>query len=111
MKIYYKFDAQGYFLPGEDVIVSVGGENPIGNYTEKPPMLNGKGMYKPRFVAGEWVEEGQAPEPQPVEPTVDEKVSALERDNQLLRLQNDVLADQYQFLEDVVTEMIVTTMP
>lgn len=73
---------------------------------EQPPSY-----YKARWQDGEWVEAGQAPEPQPVEPTVDEKVLALERDNQMLRLQNQALADQYQFLEDVVTEMIVTTMP
>lgn len=73
---------------------------------EQPPSF-----YKARWQDGEWVEAGQVPEAQSKQPTVDEKVSALERENRMLRLQNETIANQYQFLEDVITEMIVSTLP
>lgn len=40
-----------------------------------------------------------------------ERVAELEKDNRLLKLQNEAHTTNYQFIEDVVTELILTTMP
>ncbi|WP_214780994.1 hypothetical protein [Exiguobacterium sp. S3] len=40
-----------------------------------------------------------------------ERVAELEAENKLLKLQSEAHATNYQFLEDVVTELIITTMP
>lgn len=44
-------------------------------YVEEAPP---QGLYLPRYLNGMWVEGGQAPEPQPHEPTTDERLSTLE---------------------------------
>ena len=68
-------------------------------------------FYKPKWDGEKWVEIGQRPESGPPEMLIEEKLATLERENRMLFLKNDTLADQYQFLEDVITEMIVTTLP
>ena len=44
-------------------------------YVEEAPP---QGLYFPRWTGTEWVEGGTAPEPQPHEPTTDERLSTLE---------------------------------
>lgn len=108
MKLLYRVDENGYYIPGEDYFA----EKPDANSTDVPPIdPEGRGMYKPRLVDGGWVDEGLPPKPQPIMPTIEDKVAALERENRMLRLQNETIANQYQFLEDVITEMIVSTLP
>lgn len=104
MKLLYRFDEKGYYIPGEDYI----GQNPVGNSTDIPPIdPEGRGMYKPRFVDGKWVEEGAPPVVQTPQLTLEEKITALEKDNKTLRLQISAAVEQNQFLEDVVTEIIL----
>lgn len=49
--------------------------------------------------------------PIPKDKPFSERLKDMERKNQLLQLQNQAQTTQYQFLEDVVTELILTTMP
>ena len=44
-------------------------------YVEEAPP---QGLYLPRYLNGVWVEGGQAPEPVPADPTVDERLDSLE---------------------------------
>jgi hypothetical protein len=44
-------------------------------YVEEAPP---QGLYLPRYLNGVWAEGGQAPEPQPHEPTTDERLDSLE---------------------------------
>ena len=44
-------------------------------YVEEAPP---QGLYLPRYMNGVWVEGGQAPEPVPADPTVDERLDSLE---------------------------------
>lgn len=44
-------------------------------YIEEAPQ---QGFYLPRYLNGAWVEGGTAPEPQPHDPTVDERLDSLE---------------------------------
>lgn len=39
-----------------------------------------QGFYRPKWNGNEWVEGGQAPEPQPSEPTLEERVAQVETD-------------------------------
>lgn len=48
---------------------------------------------------------------QPPDKPFSERLKDMERKNQMLQLQNQTQTTQYQFLEDVVTELILTTMP
>lgn len=38
-----------------------------------------------------------------------ERLESLEKENHMLKMQNNALSDQYQFLESVVTEIIMKT--
>lgn len=49
------------------------------------------------------------PEAAPVDKPFSERIAELEHDNKRLRLQNEAHTTQYQFLEDVVTELILKT--
>ena len=49
------------------------------------------------------------PEAAPVDKPFSERSAELEHDNKRLRLQNEAHTTQYQFLEDVVTELILKT--
>lgn len=44
-------------------------------YVEEAPP---QGLYLPRYLNGVWVEGGQAPDPVPHDPTVDERLDSLE---------------------------------
>ena len=68
----YRVDENGYFV--EDVILEEGEEIPSDCVTERPPQP----CWKPRWTGTEWVEEGEPPEPQPKEPTLEERLEALE---------------------------------
>lgn len=65
-----------------------------------------------KVVAGEikWQPFNPAPS-QPPDKPFSERLKDMERKNQMLQLQNQAQTTQYQFLEDVVTELILTTMP
>lgn len=98
MKLMYRLSSSGYYIPGEDFYAEFVGDN----CTDIPPLDEyGRGMYKPRFVDGKWIEEGQAPEQRPQPPTTDEKVAALEQ-------QNEQLKNSVAFLEDMI---VILTMP
>lgn len=98
MRLMYKLNSSGYYIPGEDFYAESVGEN----CTDIPPLDgDGRGMYKPRFVDGEWVEEGRAPEIEPSPPTIEEKISKLEEENE--QLKNSVA-----FMEDMI---VILTMP
>lgn len=98
MRLMYRVDRNGYYIPGEDFF----SEHVEANSTDVPPLdSEGRGMYNPRFVEGVWVEEGQAPELEPQPPTTDEKVAALEQ-------QNEQLKNSVAFLEDMI---VILTMP
>lgn len=138
MKQVYRIDDDGYYIEPHiiyprikeretEVTPETFEEEEEDNVTSKPyVMIEKYELYdvpddcvemKPpsyfcaRWLGDEWMETGTLPETLPQPPTLDEKVATLERDNRLLRLQNDTLSDQYQFLEDVITEMIVATLP
>lgn len=49
-----------------------------------------QGFYLPKWNGTEWVEGGQAPEPQPTEPTLEERLSVVEDDTEAIAI---VLAD------------------
>lgn len=52
MKIIYKYDSNGNYVPGGDLVLDDGAEIPA-SYTDKPlPIPN----WKPVFVYGEWDE-------------------------------------------------------
>ena len=51
------------------------------------------------------------PEALPVEKPFSERIEELEQENQILTLRNEANATNYEFLEDVVTELILTTLP
>ena len=70
--------------------------------TQRPvAVIDGKIKWKPIDVAL----------PIPDDKPFSERLRDMERKNQLLQLQNQAQTTQYQFLEDVVTELILTTMP
>ena len=52
-----------------------------------------------------------APETPAEDKPFSERVAELEKENRLLKLQNEAHTTNYQFIEDVVTELILTTMP
>lgn len=52
-----------------------------------------------------------APETPAEDKPFSERVNELEAENKLLKLQSEAHTTNYQFLEDVVTELIITTMP
>lgn len=52
-----------------------------------------------------------APETPAEDKPFSERVAELESENKLLKLQSEAHTTNYQFLEDVVTELIITTMP
>lgn len=52
-----------------------------------------------------------APETPAEDKPFSERVKELEAENKLLKLQSEAHTTNYQFLEDVVTELILTTMP
>lgn len=52
-----------------------------------------------------------APETPAEDKPFSERVAELEAENKLLKLQSEAHTTNYQFLEDVVTELIITTMP
>ncbi|KAB2860964.1 MAG: hypothetical protein F9K39_14375 [Exiguobacterium chiriqhucha] len=103
-KIGFKYDKEGYFVEPIELF-----NDDIPEYVTIEPWQ--EPCVKPRFVDGVWTDAGHLPEPLPNELTVTEKLATMERDNRMLRLKNDILANQYQFLEDVITEMIVATLP
>lgn len=74
MKQFYRMDPQGYYLPGLDYLAEYAEE---GSTEVAPVTEEGKGMYKARFVSGEWIDEGTAPPPIPQEPTVPEEIDSL----------------------------------
>ena len=49
-----------------------------------------QGFYQPKWSGTEWVEGGQAPEPQPSEPTLEERLAVVEDDTEAIAI---VLAD------------------
>lgn len=51
------------------------------------------------------------PEAAPTDKAFSERLAELEHENKRLRLQNEAHTTQYQFLEDVVTELILTSLP
>ena len=52
-----------------------------------------------------------APEAEPISKPFSERVEELEQENKMLKLQNEAHTTNYDFLEDVVTEVILNTMP
>jgi hypothetical protein len=104
MKQVYKIDIDGYYL--EPVIIGDEEKLPDDCVYEQPPSF-----YKAKWQYGEWLEDGQAPVTDPAKPSLEDKIALLEKENELLKLQNKNLADQYEFLEDVVEELIIVTMP
>ena len=49
-----------------------------------------QGFYHPKWNGTEWVEGGQAPEPTPTEPTLEERLAVVEDDTEAIAI---VLAD------------------
>lgn len=85
MNIYYKFDDEGRWIPGEEVISK---SKPEGNYTGiSIPQPN----WKPVFQNGEWIETATEEEKNPpvsVEPSPLEK---LQQEQELMRQALDEL--------------------
>ena len=102
IKVVYCYDAQGYLVD----VVEKGSVTGHYNTTENPFP---DGLFHPRFIDGEWVEGGEPPEYPVGYLTVDQKIAALEKENKTLKLKLNAQSDQYQFLEDVVTEIILMT--
>lgn len=103
MKQVYRIDENGFYV---EPVVLFGKDEPIpADCVEIMP----PSFYKAKWVDHEWIEAGEKPEP--VDPYVspEERIIALEKENQMYKLKLDAQADQYQFLEDVVTEIILMT--
>ena len=66
-------DEQGYFI--SDEFVDEDKLEPTHILTVCPA-----GFYRPRWNGTEWVEGGQAPEPTPPEPTIEERLNKVETD-------------------------------
>lgn len=93
--LYRKIDIETELFV-EDVILEVipvdeeGHQNP--QYIDVPVP---QGFYWPKWTGTEWVEGGQAPKPQPVEPT----------ETDVLQAQVKASNDYMDFLEEVIVEM------
>ena len=71
-KSVYEIDETGYILG----IIQVDGDS-AGRYVEIPYQ---GGLYVPRWNGTEWIEGGIAPEPTVPEPTIEERLNAVETD-------------------------------
>lgn len=102
MKQVYRIDEDGIYI--EPVVLKDGEAIPADCVEIMPPSF-----YKAKWVDHEWFEVGEPPVP--VDPYISPelKIAALEKDNKMLRLQLNTQSEQYQFLEDVVTEIIIMT--
>lgn len=102
MRQVFRINHEGYYL--EPVLLMRGEETPSDCVEEAPPSF-----YKAKWQDGKWVEAGQAPSTEPAPLTTEQRIAALEKENKMYKLKLDAQADQYQFLEDVVTEIILMT--
>lgn len=59
----------------------------------------------------EWKNKDLSNEESAPEPTLEEKLEALEQENILLKAQNQALAEQTDFHEEVLTEIILAINP
>lgn len=102
MKQVYRMDEDGHYI--EPVILSDAEPVPADCVEIMPPSF-----YKAKWIGEEWIEAGE--KPAPVDPYVspEERIVALEKENRMYKLKLDAQANQYQFLEDVVTEIILMT--
>lgn len=103
MRQVYRMDQDGYYI--EPVILFDDDEAVPADCVEIMP----PSFYKAKWNGEEWIETGE--KPVPVDPYVspEERIIALEKENRMYKLKLDAQADQYQFLEDVVTEIILMT--
>lgn len=74
--MFHKIDADGLFVEdyiGEQPVVETGEPDPLYIAVPVP-----EGFYWPRWDGEKWVEGGTPPEPVPPEPTIEERLAAVE---------------------------------
>jgi hypothetical protein len=78
MKLYRVIDKQGYFIRDD---FTWNEETEIGL-----DVAPAQGLYRAKWNGSAWVESGTPPTPQPIEPTIEERVVTIEETLEVLLL-------------------------
>jgi len=104
--IVHKYDENGFYL--EDIHLKEGESIPENSTSEPMPQP----IYKPRFIDGRWVDVITEEEREAMKPVyVPSDIEILQKENALLKAQNQALTERSDFHEEILTEIILTIAP